>query len=283
MVQGFDPTSFSLSKSENEKIFRNFIWPVLRADARPSNSPKAVFVGGQPASGKTGIRTAWVQQRGGVVIDGDDLRAFHPQFDVIKREEPLSLTACTSRDSGRWIQKCILSAIQERVSVAIETTMRSPETVVDTIKKFKSAGFDVEVNVVAVKPMITWRRCCYRRELMFKLGTPVRNVPKEIHDAASRGVIATVSAIERETLASASRVYDLEGRIIYEGGRAPRGRVEQILKDEHGRNLSLVESLAHDFTWGEVLNLMKARSADRSELAEVENYREADALENRLR
>lgn len=283
MFNVFDASSFVLSEAENEDIFRNLIWPILISNTRTSLSPRAVFVGGQPASGKTGIRATAIQELGGIIIDGDDLRPFHPQYDLIKRREPLRLTACTGPDSARWIQKCIAAAIDNQISVAVETTMRSPNTVIDTIKRFKAHGFDVEVNVVAVKPMITWRRCCFRRELMLKSGTAVRNVSKEIHDAAAVGVLKAITAIEREGLAPTTRIYDFEGRIIYDAQRTPGRSVEGILREEHGRHLTLVEALAHDSTWSEITEMMKAREAARSEIDEITEYRDADARENNLK
>jgi hypothetical protein len=151
------------------------------------------------------------------------LRCFHPKFDLVKRQAPALLTACTDPDSARWIEKCIAAAIQAHISVAIETTMRSPRVVMETIKAFKENGFHVELNVVAVKPMITWRRCCFRRELMLKHGTAVRNVAKVIHDAAASGVIQTVSLIETIGSPEVSRIYDLEGRLIFDRERKSRG------------------------------------------------------------
>lgn len=282
MTTSHDPSSYALSDADNEEIFQTLIWPLISSRARPSASPRAIFVGGQPASGKTGIRSSAIQEVAGIVIDGDDLRCFHPKFDLIKRQNPDLLTACTGPDSARWIEKCIAAAMHAHISVAIETTMRSPRVVIDTINAFKDNGFYVELNVVAVKPMITWRRCCFRRELMLKHGTAVRNVAKEIHDAAALGVIQTVNLVETIGSAQVSRIYDLEGRLIFDRERKSRGVASKILHEEHQRRLTLVESLAHDFTWAEIIEMMRARGAIPADLQEAEGYRVLDAKENRL-
>jgi hypothetical protein len=117
---------------------------------------------------------------------------------------------------------------------------------------------------------------------MLKYGTAVRNVAKAIHDAAASGVIQTVSLIETIGSPQVSRIYDLEGRLIFDRERKSRGVASNILREEHQRPLTLVESLAHDFTWVEIIEMMRARGAIPADIRETEEYRALDARENRL-
>src|ERR1700731_2311094 len=105
-----EPSDHLLSDADNERIFRQTIWPIISDRGIRGQNPVAIFIGGQPASGKTlllGKLSPAINAANAIKIIGDDLRSFHPSYDPLKRYAPLHLTACTGPDSARWIERGI--------------------------------------------------------------------------------------------------------------------------------------------------------------------------------
>ncbi len=60
------------------------------------------------------------------------------------------MPAATAQASGQWIGMAADYLRAQRSDVLIETTLRSPEAMVQTISAFRQAGYVVELRVVAV-------------------------------------------------------------------------------------------------------------------------------------
>lgn len=163
-----DFNKFLLSEEQHEAIFQNEIKPYLFSNLFKSEKPTLVIFGGQPGSGKS----AAVEQaekefkiRGGSVsILGDDLRAFHPEYEHLLAVDDKTAAFYTGQDSGKWVEKAIDYAKQLRCHVVIEGTMRSPQTVERTINAFRRAGYWIDARILAVNKRLSWQGILQRYE-----------------------------------------------------------------------------------------------------------------------
>ena len=90
-----------LSADELREIFDRDIAPTLTAGGAAELHPSVVFVGAQPGAGKSrAIADVHGEQPAAVPVIGDDLRAFHPDYDALMRTDPLTMPHVTAQASG---------------------------------------------------------------------------------------------------------------------------------------------------------------------------------------
>ena len=148
----------SLDQAEHARIFAQDIVRRLFANAAPVAHPTVVLMGGQPGSGKSGLLDAAAEylstpEARAVQIVGDDLRDYHPDYQLLLATDDRTAAAATDRDSGRWVEMAIAHALEHRYSVVIEGTMRDPQVPLNTAAKFRADGYRVEAWVMAVDPL----------------------------------------------------------------------------------------------------------------------------------
>src|SRR3546814_12579306 len=94
--------------------------------------------------------------RGGIVkIIGDDLRAFLPHYHELQRTNDKTAAFFTDRDSGRLVDMAIADAVQPRINVLVEGTLRTPDAVAKTLRDFRGAGYETDPRDHALSPDIS--------------------------------------------------------------------------------------------------------------------------------
>jgi hypothetical protein len=183
-----DPATYRLSNAENQQIFEIEIKPDLFGGAQPAPRPVAVIFGGQPGSGKSAAidRAADdLAERGGAVqILGDDLRVYHPANEQLMREDDTIAAFYTGPDSGRWVEKAIAYAKEQRFNVIIEGTMRDSNVVAATMKGFRAAGYEIDARVLAVNFQLSEQGIYQRYENQKADRGQGRMTTPEAHQAA---------------------------------------------------------------------------------------------------
>ena len=155
--------------------FERFVRPRLDKLIVAQDRPVLVMAGGQPGAGKTKMMAAaqW-ETPAAVKVDGDDLRKFHPAYDRVMATDPLRMPLVTAEASSAWVRMSLEYLRRARASVLMETTMRQPDAVFDTLQTFRDAGYGVEVRVIAVP------------ETLSRLGTLQRYVGQVESQGAGR-------------------------------------------------------------------------------------------------
>lgn len=123
------------------------------ARAPETGRPVFVFLGGQPAAGKSLAQRKITErnpQASLVAITGDKYREFHPDFDNLTLLDPLQMPNVTSSVSGPLVRECLNYAKEQGYSVLLEGTFVNEEMVLATAEEFAQAGYDIEVCAVAV-------------------------------------------------------------------------------------------------------------------------------------
>ena len=112
--------------------------------------PIAFILGGQPASGKSGLAKAILRQfpdKDFLFVNGDIYREFHPEAgELIKY--PQRYSAETQIFSNFFTEALIQEAITYKYNIIVEGTMRNPEVPLRTALAFRENGFDTEAFAI---------------------------------------------------------------------------------------------------------------------------------------
>ncbi|HEX5659937.1 MAG TPA: zeta toxin family protein [Polyangiales bacterium] len=246
--------------------------------------PRAIVLGGQPGAGKSAMQGAAEQEllpRGGALsIVGDDLRAYHPRYAELLGRDDKTAAFYTDRDSGRWVEKLIAYAREQKFDVVIEGTMRLPDKVAQTFIDLRSAGYKVQARVLAVRAEFSELGIRQRYEQFLADRGHARFTTPRAHQAAYEGLPASLARIERERLADAVRLYARGNVLLYANRQAdgvwqaaPKG--VDTLHEIRTRVFAPSEKAELALGWHRVWTTMEARGAAAAELEQVRPMREA--------
>lgn len=146
-----------LDAETSESVYQKQVRPYLFQGAQRATNPRLVIVGGQPGCGKTAavMRAASELARdpaGVVLINGDELRPFHPQYKALVKADRTTAAHKTGTDVGAWVERAIREAAAGGFSAVVETTMRQPAVVAETVRTFQGNGHQVELRALVVDP-----------------------------------------------------------------------------------------------------------------------------------
>lgn len=212
-----------------DAVFQARVKRELFADHAPDQAaPVLVFLGGQPAAGKTRAQHALLSEREAddlVEITGDDLREYHPDYARLADHAPFEMPGATAPVSGGLVARALDHALLHRYSVLLEGTFRDPRMVTETATRFADAGYRVEVVAVATPASVS-RLSAEMRSL--DLGYPAvgRWTPPAAHETALEHSSKVVAALERLPQVARVQVFSREG-LLYANSRTESGEWEQ--------------------------------------------------------
>jgi cell filamentation protein len=193
-----------LDDATHRQVYRDQVLPYIVREASPSPSPRVIMVGGQPGAGKSvALQHAGASliRDGGsyAVLNGDELRRFHPLYADLVKTDKASAADKTHADVGLWVEQGLKDAAERKLNVLIETTLRQPNKVAETVAAFKAKGFAVELRVVITHPEQSLQSIYDR----FAHGlTDSRSVPQftphAFHEAALNGMAPSLDAVAKE-------------------------------------------------------------------------------------
>ncbi len=274
-----DRLRHALPEAKHERIFQRRVLPTLLPVSGSGGVPAAVILGGQPGAGKTRLlndASTELQARGAtVVINGDDLRSFHPAYARLQRTDPLNAARYTDHDSGRWVEKLIAVAQEHRVNLVIESTMRRPDVFVRTGGQLRSAGYQIEARAMAVPERLSWQGVHQRYEATLVAGGAARFSAREAHDAGAAGMLDTLRRIERDKLADRVLIANRAGAVLYDnqlgnGTWREAPRAADVVQAERARPRTPEELRDVERAWTSVLDSMRGRQATADELVRVQ-------------
>lgn len=105
-----------MRQSDLERIWERDILPVISVQAVTDHPPTTVFLGGQPAAGKTRAQKIMTCLCGGLLLPivGDDFRRFHPDYESLIRTSPLSMPHETAQAAGYWTGRAVEKSLIEK-------------------------------------------------------------------------------------------------------------------------------------------------------------------------
>jgi Zeta toxin len=188
-----EPLRSALSERDHQHLFWHEIAPLYFPEGLGrAAAPTAAFLGGQSGGGRTRllheVTAALTAQGPTVVIDGADLRPFHPADGRLARTGSLEAARATEPETGRWVEMLIAEGRRRGVHLVIDSTLGRPEVFAHRAEALRTAGYRVEAHVLAVSPEWSWQGVHQRRERLIAQGGAPRVSTRDAHDAAVAGV-----------------------------------------------------------------------------------------------
>ncbi|GAA2865813.1 hypothetical protein Acy02nite_12800 [Actinoplanes cyaneus] len=209
--------TYKLPDDLAEQIFREDIVPE-RLEAEASSNPTVLFVTGQPGAGKSKseqILRAALHLTDAVGLDADDLRTYHPDYELLSRLDDRTASSHMHADARRWLDMAIDTCIQQRADVVVSATFGDPQSGERQIQRFREAGYNVEVAAIGVHQTHSELSVIKRYQDAREREGFGRYVPEDVREGAYEGLSGTVEHIETGKLADAVYVYDRGGHQAY--------------------------------------------------------------------
>ena len=186
--------------------------PDLLSGLKSQEKPIAFILGGQPASGKSGLAKAILRQfpdKDFLFVNGDIYREFHPEADeLIKYTERYSVE--TQIFSNFFTEALIQEAITYKYNIIVEGTMRNPEVPLRTALAFRENGFDTEAFAIAAPALFTELGFYLRYQEEIDFQGYGRLADKASHDKAVAGLLLSLDRLYTEKAVDKIHLYSYQ-------------------------------------------------------------------------
>lgn len=220
-----------MDESDLNAIWARDILPSIKEHSTSTAKPITVFLGGQPAAGKTLSQRRLVKAYDGRLLSiiGDDFRRHHPDYDRLLTEDPLSMPRVTAKAAGYWTGRAVEYADSHHVSCIIEGTWRNAPTVLDEAARARRLKRRTHAVMLAVPPVLSRLGLPYRFYRDLDKGDSARWTPPRAHEDTVAALPANVHAVAMSGLFDRLSVMDRSGAFLYDGDDS--GLFERIWRD----------------------------------------------------
>ena len=234
-----------------------------------TENPKVTLLGGQPGAGKSGLENLINIKKNYVSISGDDYREYHPRFKEINLEHGREASKYTQQWAAEITEKLIKELREEKYNLIIEGTLRTAELPLKEARAFKKAGYEVELNVVVVKPEKSRLGTLERYETMLKQDKTPRMTPKEHHDLVVNNIGNNLEIIYNSKAFDNIKLFDRENNLLYNYKESPNVNPKDILNKEFNRVWKKGEIEEFKEKWENLIKIMESRKAPIEEISQL--------------
>ena len=253
---------------ELEVVFQKIL-KMYKSSYLPSKNPKVFLLGGQPGAGKSGLENMINIKDEYISISGDDYREYHPRFKEINVEHGREASKYTQQWAAEITEKLIKELREEKYNLIIEGTLRTAELPLKEARAFKKAGYEVELNVVVVKPEKSRLGTLERYEAMLKQNKVPRMTPKEHHDLVVNNIGNNLEIIYNSKAFDNIKLFDRGNNLLYNYKENPDINPKDILNKEFNREWKKEEIEEFKEKWDNLIDTMRNREASREEIVQL--------------
>lgn len=254
---------------ELEKQFKKIL-DFYKSRYSPTENPKVFLLGGQPGAGKSGLENAINIENEYISISGDDYREYHPKFEELNIKYGKESSKYTQQWAGEITERLIKELGKEKYNLVIEGTLRTAELPLKEAYRFKKNGYEVELNVVVVKPEKSYLGTLLRYEQMITKGKTPRMTPKEHHDLVVNSIRNNLEIIYNSKAFDNIKLFDRENNLLYNYKESPGINPKDIIDKEFKRKWEKEELNEYKKDWKNLFKMLEERKAT---LNEVESIR----------
>ena len=244
---------------ELEKQFKKILY-FYKSRYSPTENPKVFLLGGQPGAGKSGLENAINIENEYISISGDDYREYHPKFEELNIRYGKESSKYTQQWAGEITERLIKELGKEKYNLIIEGTLRTSELPLKEAYRFKKNGYEVELNIIVVKPEKSYLGTLLRYEQMITKGKTPRMTPKEHHDLVVNSIGNNLEIIYN---------FDRENHLLYNYKESPGINPKDIIDKEFKRKWRKEELSEYRKDWEDLLEMLKNREATLDEVGPI--------------
>ena len=254
---------------ELEKQFKKILY-FYKSRYSPTENPKVFLLGGQPGAGKSGLENAINIENEYISISGDDYREYHPKFEELNIRYGKESSKYTQQWAGEITERLIKELGKEKYNLIIEGTLRTSELPLKEAYRFKKNGYEVELNIIVVKPEKSYLGTLLRYEQMITKGKTPRMTPKEHHDLVVNSIGNNLEIIYNSKVFDNIKLFDRENNLLYNYKESPGINPKDIIDKEFKRKWEKEELNEYKKDWKNLFKMLEERKAT---LNEVESIR----------
>lgn len=253
-----------------------------------NKQPLCVLLGGLPGAGKTNL-IEQVQkeykERDFVVIDTDDYRELHPDYDELLKT-PEKAIAETSDFSNRIEAELIKRAIEKKCDIISVTTLRATEAIDNILyKPALKSGYKMEACIMSVPISESGLSAQYRYENQITNGECPRFTPMSFIEGSYQGIMETIKSLQTKRDDPRIRVFRRGENAksmpieIYDSSKLQGNRYSCALEAFMNPTKLLDKKTAMKFI-NELYHKKRCRKADKIEYSSLERLEELFGIEN---
>jgi adenylate kinase family enzyme len=173
-------------------------------NAKKEKHPLAIILGGQPASGKTGLfellQNKIYNDKQFVIINGDEYRAYHPRSIEIEIEHGKNYADITQSFANDLVKFMKEECIKKHYNFILESTFRNIETITNTSEELKKKKYKTAVHALSVPYWDSFLGIFERYEGLIKLKGFGRFSTRDKHDEAFKAISQNLKTCLQEQL-----------------------------------------------------------------------------------
>ena len=202
---------FAVSENEMETAKNNAVLAITEGKM-PSENPMLIIIGGQVGSRKEELKSLVSKdlKENILSLSIDDLRKYHPHYQVIRSEYPDMVQPLTADFTRTILANLEDFAIQHQFNVMLDATLSNSESVRAKINKFKSHNFEIALQMVAIHKLSSYLNAEESYEKMLLLGNDGNLVSKQYHDQNFEEIGITLQKIDVNKLLDNVQIYKCE-------------------------------------------------------------------------
>lgn len=230
-MENFSKQEFEIQK---EELVRD-----LSAYKTSSKKPVGYLIVGQPGAGKSTMADIFVGEHSGNIcfVSGDDYRRYHPHFSELQKRFGNDAVHYTQKFAGQMTEALIEALSRKKYNLIIEGTLRTTKVPLQTKALLVSRFYDVSLNVLLVRPEVSYLSTIKRYREMKALGGMPRFTPKEHHDLVVNSIIDNLDFIYRNYAIKQIRVFTREHEVLYDMQKTPQSNPADLFRKEFSRPL----------------------------------------------
>jgi len=175
-----------------------------------NRQPICILIGGLPGSGKTNLVEqvkAEHKERDFVVIDTDDYRKLHPDYEQLIKTPEIAVEE-TSKFSNTIEAELIKRAIQTRCDIISVTTLRATQAINEILyEPAINSGYEMEACVMAVSISESGLSAQNRYEAQIANGECPRFTPMSFIEGSFQGIRDTIEMIQKKPDRPTIKIY----------------------------------------------------------------------------
>ncbi len=218
-------------KEENFKETYRMIRAFL-TQGKSGNERCTIIMGGQPGSGKSNYYAEKDELLNYIVINGDEYRRFHPNYEKILKTDVEHYAERTQAFSNRIAELLISDLSDCGYNLVIEGTLRNADIPIRTCRYLQSKGYEPELVVVACDAEESWTSTISRARLLKVQGLAPRLVPIDIYDDIVNKISNNLETIEREGCFKSISIVARNGNVLYRGNQDMENKAANVLRTE---------------------------------------------------
>lgn len=236
-------SEWELDDDTRDEVLHRSILPLYFPGQAPTSEPPTlILLAGRSGAGRSRASSLLLGENGPglAIVNGDELRAFHPRFTEASTTTAREAADGLARATAGWLRDCIRYARVNRRSLVLEGAFQDPALVAGMAERFGAEGFQTRVVVVTSRraESLLSVTSLYLRNV--QAGVPARFTSREAHDRGFDATQALVVAVEDAASVDRLTVLGRDGAAVFDalrtdGEDAFKGATAALTTAQSGR------------------------------------------------